>query len=210
MKELLKARAKLNITLPAMLKVHIDREKDLIMAGADVNTTNSEGTITPLISAVQEENAEYVEELLRAGADVNATDGLDTALMVACKTGNETIVKLLLEAGADVNAENSPGMTALYLAVVRGHAEFRRAQTKKDPDDSLGEINTRFSAQTHMVFLLLKAGAHVHETTSGLNPCTVHLQPPHSNTPNFHILTMLSAAGASIKEKRNSHAGKQF
>ena len=166
-----------------------------------MNTRISEGTINPLISGVQEENAECVKELLRAGVDVNATDGVDTALMVACETGNEAIVKLLLEAGADVNAENSTGMTALYLAVIRGHAEFRRAQTKKDPDNSLGEINTRFSAQTNMVFLLLKAGAHVQETTSGLNPYTVHLQPSHSGTPNFHILRMLSAAGASIEEK---------
>ena len=175
--------------------------KELIIAGADVNARNSEGTITPLIFAVREENTKSVKELLRAGADVNATDGVDTALMVACETGNEAIVKLLLEAGTNVNAENSAGMTALYLAVTRGHAEFRRALTKKDPDDSLGEINLRFSAQTNIVFLLLEAGAHLHATSSGLNPCTVHLQPPYSDTPNFHILRMLSVAGASIQEK---------
>ena len=52
-----------------------------------------------------------------------------------------------------------------------------------------------------MVFLLLKTGAHLNKTSSGFNPCTAHLEPTHSVTPNVHILKMLSVAGADIREK---------
>ena len=172
--------------------------KELIAAGVDVNYS---GTVSPLISAIREENIECVKELLKAGADVNATnEGGDTALLVACQSGNETIVKLLIEFEADVNAENSDGITALYLAVTLGHAEFKRAQPKKEVEESPSEVNVRFSAHTNVVFLLLKAGAEIKETSSCLNPCTVHLQPGYSDNPNFHIVKMLSAAGANIEE----------
>ena len=169
--------------------------KELIAAGADVNNS---GTVSPLISAIRGENTECVKELLEAGVDVNVTDGGDTALLVACQSGNEAIVKLLIEFGADVNAENSDGMTALYLAVSLGHAEYKRAQPKKEAKEPPGEVNIRFSAYTNMVFLLLKAGSQIKETSSGLNPCTVHLQPGYSDNPNVHILRILSAAGANI------------
>ena len=131
--------------------------KKLIAAGADVNN-RSAGPVSPLIRAVREEKVECVKELLKAGADVNAADTGDTALLVACQSGNETNVKLLIEYGADVNAENLDGMTALYLAVTQGHAEFKRAQPKKEVEESPSEVNVRFSAHTNMVFLLLKAG----------------------------------------------------
>ena len=52
-----------------------------------------------------------------------------------------------------------------------------------------------------MVFLLLKAGAHLNKTSSGLNTCTAHLEPTHSVTPNVHILKMLSIAGADLGDK---------
>ena len=62
---------------------------------------------------------------------MNFTDGVDTALIVACEKGNETIVKMLLENGADVNVENCEGRTALYAAVRRGHAGFKKSEIQE-------------------------------------------------------------------------------
>ena len=138
--------------------------------------------------------------MLISGADVNATDGVDTALIVACKSYNEAIVKMLLNNGADINLENSESRTALYVAVTRGHAAYKREQSNKDLEDSTNVVHFRNSPHTNMVFLLLKAGAHLNETSSGLDPCTVHLQPPYSDSPNIHILKILSVAGAEDKD----------
>ena len=84
----------------AAFQGHNECLKELIAAGADVS-------MSPLICAVWKENAEHVKGLLKSGADVNATHGKYTALMIACQLGNEGIVNLLLENGADVNAKNS-------------------------------------------------------------------------------------------------------
>ena len=210
MKELLKAGADSDIAdnegdtalLHAISAGLVDCVKELIVAGADVNI-GSEKVMSPLISAIKEENIECVKELLKADADVNATDGVDTALMVACQKGNETIVKLLLEEGAEVNTENSAGITALYLAVTLGHAEFKRAHLRNDPKYTPYEGNIRFSVHTNLMFLLLQAGAQIKETSLDLNPCTVHLQPSYSDNPNYHILNMLSVAGANIGDAKS-------
>ena len=184
----------------ASLNGQADCVKELIAAGADVNKY-SEESVSPLVIATRGEHVECVKELLKAGADVNATDGVDTALMVACEEGNEVIVKMLLENGADVNFENSVGRTALYVAVTHGHTAYKREKSKTKSKDSPNAVYYGNSPYTNMVFLLLKAGAHLNETSSGLNPCTAHLQPLHSVTPNIDILKMLSVANADLGDK---------
>ena len=44
-----------------------------------------------------------IRELLRAGADVNATAGIPTTLMYAARAGHEECIKELVRGGADVN-----------------------------------------------------------------------------------------------------------
>ncbi len=64
-------------------------------------------------------DAEAVECLIKAGADVNAK-GMDdcTSLhFAAVETKNPDILRLLLQAGADVNAKDTGGQTPLDLAL---------------------------------------------------------------------------------------------
>ena len=74
------------------------------------------GRVTPLMKAAKEGNAEKVQELLAAGADVNAQDerGL-TPLMWAAGNSFQNTVQILLNAGADIDIKNNKGRTALDL-----------------------------------------------------------------------------------------------
>ena len=80
---------------------------------------------TPLIWASKNGHESIVNDLLRAGVNVNARDNYDnTALIWASTNGHEKIVKALLEKGADVNACDNTKMTALMWASNMGHEEI--------------------------------------------------------------------------------------
>ena len=69
-------------------------------------------------------SVEEIKELLKKGADVNASDKYgDTALMVAATLGKLDIVKCLVELGADLEAQDKNGRTALMKAARDGYLE---------------------------------------------------------------------------------------
>jgi len=77
-------------------------------------------TETSLMRAAGDGNDKLVNQLLAAGADVNARDQRgESALMYACLHGKSDVLLIrdLLAAGADVNATDRWGRTALYFAV---------------------------------------------------------------------------------------------
>lgn len=81
--------------------------------------------MTALLNAINRNNLQQVEELIRQGADVDELDrNGDAPLVMAAYKGYADIVKALLEAGADVRAVD-PGMkaTALHAAAYAGQTE---------------------------------------------------------------------------------------
>ena len=92
--------------------------KFLIQKGADPNVVSLEGA-TPLMNAVQSNEAERVQILLDNKANVNAQDYRGfTALHRAAEMGHEKLVGILLDHGADKNIV-AEGHTALSLAKMR-------------------------------------------------------------------------------------------
>ena len=64
-------------------------------------------------------NAEIVEMLIKAGADLNVTDkNGKTALFYAQASGNDDIVNMLIENGADTSIKDIEGKTYIDMEKV--------------------------------------------------------------------------------------------
>jgi ankyrin repeat protein len=82
------------------------------------------GSLTALMFAAREGDAESARLLVAAGADVNAVagDGKD-ALGLAIFNGNYELASLLVDSRASVNREDTQGFTPLFWAVDRRNME---------------------------------------------------------------------------------------
>lgn len=94
----------------------VDRLKELLKDGADVNEADEEGRTALHWSAGYSE-IECMKALIEAKCDINAVDeNSNTALSYAAGYGNEEAVKLLLDNDADVSVKNAEGKTAKDVA----------------------------------------------------------------------------------------------
>jgi len=99
----------------------------LILKKADVNARQIDGTVA-LHWAVQANDAELTDLLLRSGANVSAaTVAGATPLQLAAINGNAAILGRLISAGADPNVSlTRSGDTALMMAARTGKADAVR------------------------------------------------------------------------------------
>ncbi len=101
-----------------------DAVRTLLKQAADVNAAQGDG-MTALHWAAIKDDAELVQTLLFAGANVRATTriGSYTPLILAARSGSGSVVAPLLKSGADANDATSNGTTALMLAAASGNTE---------------------------------------------------------------------------------------
>ena len=76
-----------------------------------------EGRLTALHFAARQGNAEAVQTLIDAGANLDAQDNYDTTpVVMAVLNGHLGVAAMLLEAGADPNVQDRYGRTPLFTA----------------------------------------------------------------------------------------------
>ena len=143
--------SKVSSLLGKFLEKHdIEKIKEMIEMGANINSKTAMKGITALIIAIETEDEDFIKFVLKKGADVNikiqnkylaipgyfeylekygnfadtANNGI-TPLMKACIIENLGIVKLLIEDyGAEINAKNDiQKWTALDFAMVTKNIE---------------------------------------------------------------------------------------
>ena len=143
--------SKISSLLGKFLEKHdIEKIKEMIEMGANINSKTAMKGITALIIAIETEDEDFIKFVLKKGADVNikienkyleipgyfeflkkygnfadtANNGI-TPLMKACIIENLEIVKLLIEKyGAEINAQNDiQRWTALDFAMVTKNIE---------------------------------------------------------------------------------------
>jgi len=89
----------------------------LIDSGAHLNMQADDRGTSALLDSVMSKNINMVNDLIKAGADLNikSKDG-QTALVVAVGTGDVKVVEALLKAGADPDIPDSMGVSARKYA----------------------------------------------------------------------------------------------
>ena len=153
-------------------KGNLERVRQLIQDGQDVNRGNSYGW-TPLMLAAAHGHDQVVQELIRAGADVNGKDNIKlTALHLASRWGHSSVIKTLAEAGANLNVQDKWGMTPLMWAACWGCANVVVELIRAGADVSVvssckwsvaaGSTALHFAAARNTIecgVLLMEAGA---------------------------------------------------
>jgi ankyrin repeat protein len=111
----------------------------LIASKANVSAQTRLAGITPLFVAAKNGAAGVVEDLLKAGADVNlANTAGTTPLMMAASAGDTATIRVMIERGAKVNAaESTHGQTALMFAAALNRSDAVTLLMKNGADASL-------------------------------------------------------------------------
>ena len=91
--------------------------KGLWIAVMVMFATQAQASVAELINAVKQNNQVMVQNLLKKGENVNATDkDGNAALHYAVAMDNAKMAEILLQAGADMNINNAKGWSPLKIA----------------------------------------------------------------------------------------------
>jgi ankyrin repeat protein len=121
----------------------------LIKKGADANAVDGSHGRTALSWGSRNGHLKVVQELLKAGADVEkGSNKGSTPLIFAAENGHLDIVEELLLAGVDFDKGNNDGYTPLIWAAAKGRLEVSRLLIEKGADLSKRATGGHFSGKS--------------------------------------------------------------
>ena len=190
---------------------NIVRVRELIAAGADINSRNNslvntwpyyyENTALEIAIFRIHSNMDIIRELINAGANVNTirdipyTTYSKIPLHFASIIGNVNAVRALIDAGADVNFKDKLGYNALDIIFEHYSQEHINTYPHATQDNMLIIMN-----------MLLDAGTNVNAqnkygTTNIMNICTsqdISIPPEHNIFDKKIFINALLDRGANI------------
>ena len=119
----------------------------LLSKGADVNAKETKGHQRPLHLAAMNGLAAVTKELLKAGADVNATNKiLQTPLIYSIIEEHPPVIKILVSGGADVNYGNSlhSDWAAIHWAALTDNNDVLQAVLESDDVRNVKDRSGRY------------------------------------------------------------------
>jgi ankyrin repeat protein len=127
-----------------------------IAAEVDVNSRDDSGMIA-LIVATTTGNQKIVEQLLDAGADINAQEESEgfTACNMAVVLNDIAMVEFILDLGGDPNIANKQHKTPLFIAAESGQTEIAKILIQAGADPHF--VNTRMYNQASNTNILIAA-----------------------------------------------------
>ena len=190
----------------------VDAEKEpdrasvraLLQQHVDPDAASVDGD-TALHWAAYWDDLETATELLRAGANANASNRYGvTPLSLACTNGNAAMIDLLLKSKAEVNGALPGGETPLMTAARTGKVEavktlLAAGADVKSKDEERGQTALMWAAaegNTSVVELLIQSGADLHAVSKG--GFTALLFAVREGKPD--VVRALLKAGADVNE----------
>jgi ankyrin repeat protein len=155
-------------------------------------------------------NAEIIQSLINAGADVNATNNQGAgALHMAAQEGHSESVALLLGAGADSHATDLKQQeTPLFFAAQGGHVPTMRALVEAGANVNATNVSgftplhrAAINDQTAGAQYLIQAGADVHSKGGADGYTPLHVAALGSSKDAALVLL---EAGANVNARSSS------
>jgi TonB family protein len=194
--ELTRLEEKINQLAGAKKWVECNEESMNSLRTERVNIQDSDENAHYLVSAVERGTAEFIGQLIAAGASTSVKD-FDgrTPLMLACRRNDPVIVDLLLRAGAEWQATNNEGDSVLFFAADSGNPSIVRAildrgvgANSKSQDGSTVLMLAAATGSPKVVQMLLRAGAKETLNAANWKGVTALLAAARGNAARASIL----------------------
>ncbi len=179
---------------------HLERVRQLLHEGQDVNAQAGRWKWTPLHMAARYGHRNMCEFLILKGAtvDAKAVPG-QTPLLYAAQHGHAEVAELLVANGADINAKSDLEGTTLYGAAVGGHEDLAEWLVSKGADPNTALFYAARFGHLDAAKLLLDKGSRVDaRDNEGLTP--LHQAASFCNT---NVAELLVARGADVNARDN-------
>ncbi|XP_026225881.1 B-cell lymphoma 3 protein homolog [Anabas testudineus] len=173
----------------AVLRDHMDLARMLLNAEADINAMDIKSGQSPLMHAVESNNADMVHFLIENGCDVNSQSySGNTALHSACGRGQVDTVRLLLKSGADSSLKNYHNDTPVMVAKNKKIADVLRGRGSK----SIRSQDQHCMAVSPHGSTLMENESPSPNHSRGCSPSTTPHPPHHSTSHSPKTPSMLA------------------